>query len=76
VLSRSLLVQNLRIFSYFKDPVGPPPMSRNNISKKNLLCYSEAPVYQGFIPIANVGPSARDRGKNCKLDDPVFLSDF
>ena len=26
-LSRSLLVQNLRISSHFQDPVGPPPMS-------------------------------------------------
>ena len=32
-LSRRLSVQNLRIFPYFEDPVGPPPMSRNNISK-------------------------------------------
>ncbi len=36
-LSRRLSVQNLRICSYFEDPVGPPPMSRNNIYKKN--CY-------------------------------------
>ena len=66
-LSRRPSVQNLRICSYFEDPVGPPPMSRNNIYKKNSLSYSEAPVYQSFIPIANVGPSARHRGKNRQL---------
>jgi hypothetical protein len=43
-LSRRLSVQNLRIFPYFEDPVGPPPTSRNIIYKKKLLRYSEAPA--------------------------------